>query len=402
MTSFVKPTIKEIYETIINDYNTRTGEQIPLLQKSLIKCFSYAIAGLISFLWNFATWQYLQIFVETCEFEALKRWGDLVNIIYKTGTKTILTIEIETNTINIIEAGTIWKSLNNGLIYKSISSVNPINSKTIINIEASESGVIGNLNNNEILNLINPIIGISDQAIVINTLIIGSENETIENYRERVSIRYKRKPQGGSAIDYFLWATEVAGIIDCLPYVLNSGIVSLYLVANGSGSNRTPTGNLETNPFPEWENGEEKELIGNGQLLQVANAINGLNNVNDRRPINTQIQLLKPNYKEYKIEINELTPLNNSIVEQIKTSIIKELDKKRPNIKSIGYNVNNATINSNQLSSIVQNILTSYDGSFVNFTLKNTNNSTILTDILNVGCLAYLGELKINGSVIDL
>ena len=75
MTTFKKPTIQEIYSTIINDYKTRANIKIPILKRALVKCFAYAIAGIISLLWSFAEWQYLQIFIETCDFEALKRWG---------------------------------------------------------------------------------------------------------------------------------------------------------------------------------------------------------------------------------------------------------------------------------------------------------------------------------------
>ena len=93
MTSFKKPTIQEIYNTIINDYKTRTNVKVPILKRSLIKCFAYAIAGIVSLIWNFAEWQYLQIFIETCDFEALKRWGNLVDVNYRLGTKAVLKIK---------------------------------------------------------------------------------------------------------------------------------------------------------------------------------------------------------------------------------------------------------------------------------------------------------------------
>ena len=95
--------------------------------------------------------------------------------------------------------------------------------------------------NDSKLNLINPVAGLPETAIVYSTEIIGTDNENIEDYRIRVLNRYKRKPQGGAAIDYYNWVTEVAGIVDCLPYVLQNGLITLYIVANGSGTNRTPT-----------------------------------------------------------------------------------------------------------------------------------------------------------------
>ncbi len=425
MTSFKKPTIQEIYNTIINDYKTRTNAKVPILKRSLIKCFAYAIAGIVSLIWNFAEWQYLQIFIETCGFEALKRWGNLVDVNYRLGTKAVLKIKLENVSKSEITAGTAWKNLDNGLIYRSLTTIN-INTNTntsintakgnattdiFINVECSASGEIGNLLNDSKLNLINPVAGLPETAIVYSTEIIGTDNENIEDYRIRILNRYKRKPQGGAAIDYYNWATETAGIVDCLPYVLQNGLITLYIVSNGSGTNRTPTGSIEPNTFPQWQNGQMIDIVGYGQFLSVANSINGDNmnnennindNLNNRRPMNAKVQLLPPNYTEYKIEIEDLNPINESIIQNIKNSLIAELDKKRPNIKAIGYSASNATINSNQLNSIVQNIIDSVNGSYTRFALKDKDNEIILNDVLDIGCLAYLGELKINSLNVDI
>ena len=437
MTTFKKPTIQEIYNTIINDYKTRTNTKVPILKRVLIKCFAYAIAGIVSLIWNFAEWQYLQIFIEICDFEALKRWGNLVDVNYRLGTKAVLKIKLENVSKNEISAGTAWKNLDNRLIYKSLTTINTstntninidtntnINNTIIntakdnttstnifINVECSTSGEIGNLLNDSKLNLINSIAGLPETAIVYSTETIGTENENIEDYRIRILNRYKWKPQGGAAIDYYNWATEVAGIADCLPYVLQNGLITLYIVSNGSGTNRTPTGSIEPNTFPQWQNGQMIDIVGYGQFLSVANSINGDNmnnennindNLNNRRPMNAKVQLLPPNYTEYKIEIEDLNPINESIIQNIKNSLIAELDKKRPNIKAIGYSASNATINSNQLNSIVQNIIDSVNGSYTRFALKNKDNKIILNDVLDIGCLAYLGELKINSLNVDI
>jgi hypothetical protein len=341
MSNFTKPTIKDIYDTILNDYVVRTGQQMPILRRSLVECFAYAIAGIVSFMWNFAEWQYLQVFVEACDFESLKRWGNLVNIDYKKGTKTILKIKLNNIQPNItIQAGTTWKSLTNGLIYKSISAVSTQSIEAIdlsINVECTETGSKGNLPNEEILNLINPLIGIPDTATVEQTITIGTEDEDTESYRTRVITRYRNKPQGGSTMDYYQWAVEVSGIIDCLPYILTPGLITLFIVKDGIGLNRTPTGEINPNIFPQWQNGQIQDINGYGQFLSVAKSISGSGNNNnqsisgsnnnnntsistntianyDRRPLNTKVQLLPPNYTEYKIEITELNPTPNQTI----------------------------------------------------------------------------------------
>ena len=46
--------------------------------------------------------------------------------------------------------------------------------------------------------------------------------------------------------------------------------------------------------------------------------------------------------------------------------------------------------------------MNSVNGSYTRFTLKNQDSETILNDVLDIGCLAYLGELKINNLIINL
>lgn len=343
--TFTRPTVQELYSTIIADYSSRTGQAVPLFKRAVVKSFAYALAGVISLLWNFATWQYLQIFLVTCELEALERWGNLVGIKYRRGSKAMLQLTLTNVQLGTIQAGTVWKSLSNGLVYTSLSSKVVTGSTVTLNVECTTSGSVGNLLNDEVLHLTNPIIGLPEIATVTDTLSLGTEDEELESYRTRVLQRYQRQPQGGSAIDYYNWATEVNGIVDCLPYVLNNGVVTLYLIANGSGLNRTPSGELSPAQFPQWLNGQMLELNGSGQFLAVAKSINGSGeNTNDRRPLNTIVELLAPVYTQYKIEIKGLSPFNDELNHSIKQALITELDRKKPHLKALGYSFCNRIV----------------------------------------------------------
>ena len=124
--------------------------------------------------------------------------------------------------------------------------------------------------------------------------------------------------------------------------------------------------------------------------------------VNDRRPMQVPIELLSCNDTAYNIEIGGLDSSSDTtdIKTNIKAVIIDYLDSKRPHVRAIGYTAQDALINANQLSAIVQNIIDT--GSFENFVLKNGNGDIITADTLGIGCLAYLNSLKINGSIIAL
>ena len=407
MAGYKKKTLKEIQSDIISDYTTRikkeTGVDAPLLPKAVVRSIAWSVAGVASLQQNFLAWTYLQIHPRTCSPSVLKMWGSLLGIEYKTGTKTTLQIEIDNVTASSIISGTLWKSPKNSIVYSSLSTVSPISGTVVLNVEAKTSGPAGNLNPGEELDITNPYEGIPDRARVKAVLVSGSVDEDIEDCRNRVLIAFKRKAQGGSLVDYYLWATEVAGIIDAFPYVLESGTIVVYLVSDGSGKDRTPSGSVTPNPFPEWENGNMKVISGSGLFYQAAMAINGTEDMkNSRRPAGAAVELRKPEYTGYRVEITELSQATNDINAKIKDAIVSYLDTKKPNILALGYTKQDATINANKLNAAVQNVINANGGTYNSFVLKNSAGEIINEDILGIGCLAYLEKLKINNADIVL
>ena len=181
----------------------------------------------------------------------------------------------------------------------------------------------------------------------------------------RVLIAFKRKAQAGSLVDYYLWPTEVAGIVDAFPYVLESGTIVVYLVSAGSGKDRTPSGSVTPNPFPEWENGNMKSISGSGLFYQAAMAINGTTDMkNTRRPAGAVVELRMPNYIGYRVEITELNPATNDINAKIKDAIVSYLDTKKPNILALGYTKQDATINASKLNAAIQNAINADGGTY--------------------------------------
>lgn len=401
MAGFKKKTLKEIYSDIINEYTTRIRKcknaDSPLMQFAVVRSLAWAVAGIAALMWNYLGWVYLQILPQYCGPVILKLWGALIGLDYKIGTSTVLQIKLS-NVSAPVTAGTTWKALKNGIVYKCTSDTEAVDGVAIVTVQALVLGPAGNLEPDEILDITNPFDGIPDKAVVYSVLISGSNDEDIEIYRKRVLIKFRQKPQGGSAVDYFLWATEVPGIVDAFPYVLESGTNVIYLVGEGSGSLRTPSGNVAPNPFPYWENGNIKEVSGSGLFLQAAKSINGADGIkNSRRPAGAIVELRKPVYTPYRIEINELNPNATEMLSKIKRAIVSYMDSRRPHIPALGYPKQDAVINSNQINALVQNSVNFQSGTFGSFVLKNGSGAVINEDILEIGALAFLEKLTING-----
>jgi hypothetical protein len=397
--NFTTKTIKEIFDSFMAKYNVlrnKYGDNSPLLKKSFIKTIGYSIGGVAATIWQMSVWVLKQIFPQTCDLEALLLWGGLIGVNYNYGQSTNLTIKLNNVTASYLVSGTVYKDLSTGLIYKTVSQVNAENGQIITTVQCTTSGEIGNIPVGTVLNIANPLDGIPSTAEVTEIKIEGTADEEVEVYRKRVLYGFKNKTESGSPIDYYNWALEVPGIVDAFPYLLKEGIMTLFLVANGSGKNRTPSGEVTPNPFPEWVEGNFKEFDGSGQFLQVAQSIEGSEiGVHNRRPATATVELKTPNYTAFDVEISGLTDISYN--EAIKNAIVNVLDGKKPHIVVLNYPVSKAKINQPELSASCLSIL---DGeTFTSFILKNDSGVVINEAILGIGCLAYLRTLKINDSV---
>lgn len=397
MANFTTKSIKEIYDGFIASYSVMRSKYVkdgtPLLDKSLVKSIGYALSGVAGCIWKQLVWSYKQVFPQSCDLPALKLWGNLVGVDYKDGQSANLTIVLSDVTAQYLQTGTVYKDLDSGLIFKTISRSNAVDGVIEATVECSESGTVGNLSVDTVLNIANPFDGIPQTATVKAVTIQGSEDEDVESYRKRVLYRFRNKSQCGSPLDYYTWGMETSGIVDILVYVLNEGIVSLFPIASGSGKNRTISGSLSPNPYPVWENGQFKELTGSGQMLELANKIEGsTEGVHDRRPTMAKVKIEDLKYTGFEVEISGLS--SEKYNEQIKNVLISLLDKKRPHNVVLGYSEANGKINKLQLSASITDVIEGE--TFTSILLRNSEGESIDEATLDVGCVAYLMKLTIN------
>ena len=399
MANFTIKTIKEIYDDFMARYNTlrsQQGDNTPLLEKAVIKCIGYAIAGVAGVLWRLSVWLYKQCFPQTADLPALKFWGNLIGVDYKDGETANVIIQLTDVTAASLASGTVYKDLTTGLIFKTMSQATAVGGVINATAVCATSGTVGNLPVGTVLNIANPVSGIPSTATITSISLEGTADEGVEDYRKRVLYRFRNKNQCGSPLDYYTWIMEVSGIADALPYVLAEGVVTIYCVATGSGLDRTPTGGVTPNPFPSWVDGQFTPLTGSGQFLQIANKIEGNEpGTHDRRPVTASVKLMPPNYTPFEIEIVGLT--SESYNEQIKDVLISYFDERRPNLVVLNYPLSGAKINAGQLSAATVEAIEGE--TFTSFILKDEDETVINEATLGIGCLSYLRKLTINGTV---
>ena len=257
------PTITEIKEQILSDIETATGKTAPLLPISVWSIMATALAGALYLVYKFIDWTRKQIFVNTADYEGLiligQEYGLFPNVSQEwRGTASIT----GTNGTNI-PIGKIYTRGNFAYQVTVLATISS-GSATLI-LEALTSGVGSNLIASDILTESNPTVGLSSTITIVSITQSGRDEESIENFRNRISLRQKFPPQGGSVNDYVQWTLEVSGIAEAFPFLSSPGIIFVY-------------------PLLETDNPTTR-IPDNSKLTEVENALNA----NPLRPLNANI-----------------------------------------------------------------------------------------------------------------
>lgn len=101
----------------------------------------------------------------------------------------------------------------NGLEYRAVVGGISAGGALDLVVTCSASGAEGNLSSGAVLTLVNPVFGLSSEAVVREPgLRGGTPAEAEEEYRARVLVRLREESTGGNDADHESWALEVKGV----------------------------------------------------------------------------------------------------------------------------------------------------------------------------------------------
>ena len=234
--SLTTPTTQDINNNIRAGLEASLNQTIPLLPRSFLSVLAKVLAAVITLLYKYGGFMFLQVFVRTATIDEttingvtvspLKEWGRLKGVGDPTAaTQAELSIRIEvTNQTGSIASGSQVIGDNNGVTYITIGSTllnGPVVTATVRAVSdqagGGGAGTIGNLEVNDTLTFANPLPNINRQVTVLSQIVTAADAEDTEVYRQRVIDRFQKVPQGGAYADYELWGEEVAGILNVYP-----------------------------------------------------------------------------------------------------------------------------------------------------------------------------------------
>ncbi len=241
-----RPTLEEIYQRIVSDMESRLSDSVALLRRAVLRILAKIFAGAIHMSFGYLEWVSRQLMVDQAETEWLNRHGFMWGIsrksaafatggVYFTGTHgTVIPTGTRVQTPEGIEYETLAEATIAGTISNTVQA------------QCLTAGETGNTTSNTI-QLVTPITGV-DSSSAVSGFSGGVDEESDDDYRERILARIQNPPMGGTKADYEFWAKEVSGVDNawCFPRAGGDGTVGVVIKATGSNPEPSDTLRSET------------------------------------------------------------------------------------------------------------------------------------------------------------
>lgn len=346
------PTIKELYDSIINDLETSFGNNIPLFGKNFLRAMAGVQAAKLKIYYLAIGNLQKNIFVDTADPESvggtLERFGRVkLNRNPLPAVAGQYEIDVTGEIGAVIAAGTIFKSdddsTNPGKLFILDAQFTLATTTDTITVRALEAGVSSSMNIGETMSSTVPLANVDRVAEVSAEVIEPLSAETVEDYRQKVIEAYRSEPQGGAASDYRIWAADAQGVQKVYPYVTPGALseIDLYVeatVADSTDGKGTPSAGILT---------EVEEVVNFNPDLTI--------DVNERarRPANVYVNYLSIIPLDIDITVSGFTGTvaQGTLVEN---AIRQFISRIRPFIDSADVLTDkNDTISTNSLIGVI-------------------------------------------------
>jgi uncharacterized phage protein gp47/JayE len=228
--AFERPTLAEIVDRVQSDFVSRLELAGALLRRSADYVIARVLAGASHMMHGHIEDKYSQMLPDTADETNLLRWGGMFGVdrneaTFWEGTATIT----GTNGLAAVEGEFLVRA--DGTRYEIDADVTIAGGTGIVTITAEDAGTDPNADVGTEFEFESPVAGV-DSTAEVATSVDGTDEEDIEDYRERVLDRMRNPPNGGSAEDYETWAKEVSGVTRAwaIAAQFGYGTVGLYFV----------------------------------------------------------------------------------------------------------------------------------------------------------------------------
>lgn len=224
---FSRPTLQELIVRIEADIEARLTGGVALLRRALLRVLARVFAGAIHIAYGYVSFIAEQLFVSTAERTWLDRHGFIWGVTRKAAAFATGTIKFYGVDGTLVESG-VRVQTDTGIEYETTGAGNIAGGYTTLPATALEPGGAGNIVVGTVVELIEPISGVTSVEVA-SDFGGGVDDETDNDYRQRILNRIQEPPAGGTAADYVRWAEEVTGVQKawCFPVTPGPGQVTV-------------------------------------------------------------------------------------------------------------------------------------------------------------------------------
>ncbi len=376
--SLVTPTVQDLTATIIAQLEVTLNQTIPLVPKAFIRVLAKVLAAVIVLLFKYGGFIFLQQFVKTASLEEvningqlispLRLWGNLIGVgdpAAGVRAQLSITITVEDQS-GSLDAGLQLTNTGNGVIYRLLVSVPLVAATVVGSIEAIGDqsggdgvGTIGNLSDGDTVSFVNPIPKVNQNTIVASTTQTGSDDESEDAYRQRIVDRFQKRIQGGALVDFEVWGTEPADIINVYPYTgAIAGHVDVFSESNGPDPDGIPNAS---------------------QLAAVSSSIEfdpdelPPTGLASRRPAGTFVNSFPITRSSFDVTVNGLVVDSPTTVQTtITAAVVEYFLEREPFVSGVTLLPRTDAITANDVTSLVNQIVTAAGGTFLSAAITET------------------------------
>lgn len=297
---YARPTLAEIIERKITDFESRLPDANPSLRRSVFKALLRATAAVEHTIYGFIAWVAEQVVPSKADDEYLIRFADWWGVKEVGNSKATGQFTALGN--GTILAGTVLQRPD-GVTY-SVDAETVISTSGLVDITCTEAGQNGNAESGTVLTFVSPVAGIQSTATA-SEISGGADAETIESRRERLEERVQEPPHGGSLADYIKWAKEVPGVTRVWPKALwlGAGTVGVFFVRDNDAS-----------------------IIPDASEVAAVQEY-----IEEVRPVTAKVTVIAPIEASQDMTI-AISP-NNSVVQAAVTAELKDLFSRESNVE---------------------------------------------------------------------
>jgi uncharacterized phage protein gp47/JayE len=270
---FARSTLTALRNQAIEDITTSGVPGLNgLLRNAVLPVLAWVMAGFTYSLYGFLDWIALQGVPFTATDEYLYAWGALVGIYPKDSTPASGLAQFTGTPPGVVVLNGSTLTRQDGTPYTSTADA-AVDSGGVVLVPfiAAVNGAATDCAAGTPISLNMPPAGVNAGGVTVGPTQGGTDQETQDEFRTRMLLRYASPPQGGAATDYIEWATAVPGCTRAWinPQGYGAGTVVVYVMFDDA--------NTSTGGFPIGTDGaatdEPRATTATGDQLSVADYI---------------------------------------------------------------------------------------------------------------------------------